>query len=125
MEKHERCTGIIPPVPREAGGFINFDIIEFYPSITENVLRRAFKFARLHTEIQDCEIDTIMHAKRTIVFSNGEPWKKKNNNTGFDITMGSLDGAESCELAVAYMVSLLQSKYEKSIGLYIYIYIYI
>lgn len=32
--------------------------------------------------------------------------------------MGSFDGAESCELVVCYMLSLLQPKYGNSIGLY-------
>jgi hypothetical protein len=32
------------------------------------------------------------------VFNDGEPWKKKDNDNGFGVTMGSLDGAETCEL---------------------------
>ena len=31
--------------------FIQFDIKEFYPSITENVLHQASKFAKQHTNI--------------------------------------------------------------------------
>ena len=59
-----------------------------------------------------------MHTKRTLVFNNGEPWKKKDNGSGFDVTMGSLDGAETCELVVCYMLSLLQQRYGNSFGLY-------
>ena len=54
------------------------------------------------------EKDIIIHAKRAIVFNNGEPWEKKDSQTGFDITMGSFDGAESCKIVVAYMLSQLQ-----------------
>ncbi len=64
------------------------------------------------------EMDIIIHAKRTLVFNDGEPWKKKDNDNDFDVTMGSLDGAEGCELVVCYMLSLLQQTYGKSIGLY-------
>ena len=50
-------------------------------------------------------------------FSDGEPIEKDNDG-GFHITMGSFDGAESCELVVCYMLSLLQPKYGNSVGLY-------
>ena len=62
--------------------------------------------------------EIIIHAKWTLIFNAKEPWQKKDNENGFDITMGSFDGAESCELAVCYMLSLLQSKYGSSLGLY-------
>ena len=32
--------------------------------------------------------------------------------------MGSNDGAETCELVVCYLLSILQAKYGKCIGLY-------
>ncbi len=64
------------------------------------------------------EIDIIIHAKRTLVFNDEEPWKKKDNDNGFDVTMCSLERAETCELVVCYMLSPLQQTYGKSIGLY-------
>lgn len=103
---------------KQEGSFINFDIVDFYPSITEQLLLRAIDFANQYTEIQECDKDIIIHAKRTLIFNAKEPWKKKGNESGFDITMGSFDGAESCELVVCYMLSLLQAKYGKSVGLY-------
>ena len=103
---------------KQESSFINFDIIDFYPSITEQLLLRAINFANQYTEIQESDKDIIIHAKRTLIFNAKEPWKKKGNESGFDITMGSFDGAESCELVVCYMLSLLQSKYGNCIGLY-------
>lgn len=104
---------------KQEGNFINFDIVEFYPSITEKLLLKAIEFAKQYDVVQDHEKDIIIHAKRTIVFNGEDPWKKKDSNNGlFDVTMGSFDGAESCELVVCYMLSLLQPKYGKSIGLY-------
>ncbi|KAK3745372.1 hypothetical protein QZH41_001400 [Actinostola sp. cb2023] len=100
------------------GSFINFDIVEFYPSITERLLIKAIDFAKQHTIVTEHEKDVIIHTKRTIVFSNRDLWEKKESSTGFDVTMGSYDGAESCELVVCYMLSLLQTKHGAAIGLY-------
>ena len=102
----------------QKSSFINFDIIDFYPSITESLLLKANNHAKQYTEILDNEIDIIIHAKRTLVFNGGEPWKKKDNDSGFDVTMGCLDGAETCELVVCYILSILQQTYGKSMGLY-------
>ena len=61
----------------------------------------------------------IMQAKETVIFHDGEEWRKKDTDNGlFDITMGSLDGAESCELVVCYLLSQLQNQFGRSIGLY-------
>ena len=79
---------------------------------------KAINHAKQYTEILDNEIDIIIHAKRTLVFIDGEPWKKKGNDSGFDVTMGSLHGAETCELVVCYILSLLQQIHGKSMGLY-------
>ena len=60
------------------------------PSITEELLNKAIEFARQFTEIQDHESDIIVHTKRTVVLSEGEPWKKKDDTgSGFDVTMGN------------------------------------
>ena len=36
----------------------------------------------------------------------------------FDVTMGSYDGAETCELIGAYMLSLTAPKFKNEVGLY-------
>ena len=37
------------------------------------------------------------------------PWKNKDDaGSGFDVTMESFDGAETCELVVCYMLAELQ-----------------
>ena len=36
----------------------------------------------------------------------------------FDDTMGSYDGAETCELIGAYMLSLIAPKFKNEVGLY-------
>ena len=48
-----------------------------------------------------------------------EPWKKKDTDSCFDVTMGSYDGAEVCELVGIYLLSLLANIIDKNnSGLY-------
>ena len=39
-----------------------------------------------------------MHARKSLLFDKNEPWTKKDNANLFDVTMGSFDGVEVCEL---------------------------
>ena len=43
---------------------------------------------------------------------------KKNSNDMFDVTMGSYDGAGTCELIGIYMLLLIASKFKDEVGLY-------
>ena len=52
------------------------------------------------------------------LFSDDCPWEKKSACNQFDVTMGSFDGAETCELVGCYILSLLTEKYGRNIGLY-------
>ena len=75
---------------------ICFDICDFYPSITNTLLQKAFKFASKYSTISKEDIDIITHTKRTTLYKDGQPWEKITSK--FDVTMGSNDGAEICEL---------------------------
>ena len=47
------------------------------------------------------------------------PWVKKNTPGNFNVTMGSYDGAEVCELVGVYILSLLANRVDKEdTGLY-------
>ena len=87
--------------------FISFDVVEFYPAITEDLLGRALDFASNYVTISAADHHVIMHAKQSLLLSNETPWRKKNSNTLFDVTMGSFDGAETCELVGCYLLSQL------------------
>ena len=53
-----------------------------------------------------------------LLFSNNEIWVQ-NDNPDFDVTMGSFDGAEVCELVVLYLLNILKSEFgENNTGLY-------
>ena len=100
--------------------FIKFDICDFYPSISEELLDRALDFAKLHTDISNREIDIIKHARKSLLFSQSTEWIKNNlNNDLFDVKMSSYDWAEVCELVGLYLFSKLQRLLDsKSVGLY-------
>lgn len=96
--------------------FIQFDICEYYASIRENLLEDSLNFAARYVKITREEKKIIHQARKTLLFSNGKPWNKKTNKD-FDVTMGSWDGAEICDLIGLYMLSLM-SNLDAKIGLY-------
>ena len=50
--------------------FIQFDIKEFYPSITEEILEQAISFAKSLTDIDYHKIITIKHSRKSVLFHN-------------------------------------------------------
>ena len=56
--------------------FIQFDIKEFYPSITEEILEEAISYAKSPIDIDDHKIRTIKHCSKSLLFYNNVAWKK-------------------------------------------------
>jgi hypothetical protein len=99
--------------------FTQFDIVEYYPSISEDLLMKSINYAKSLTTVTDEDIHIIMHARKSILFNNEEPWTKKNGNAMFDVTMGSFDGAEICELVGLFILQKLGQKFNSlDLGLY-------
>ena len=104
---------------KERCSFVNFDIVEFYPSISPTLLDKSLTWARQLVTITNDEMDIISNARKSLLFSNGESWKKKNGQGLFDVTMGSFDGTEICELVGMFALATLPCRYRNSnIGLY-------
>ena len=82
---------------------MQYDIEEFYSSISENLLKKAIDYARSFVSISSEEEETIMHCCKSLLFNNSDIWIKKDDNKDFDITMGSFAGAEICELVGLYI----------------------
>ena len=98
--------------------FTVFDIKDFYPSIKETLLLEALAFASSHVQITKRDMDTIRHARKSLLFDDDSTWIKRNGGL-FDVTMGAFDGAEVCELIGTYMLSLVcLTEEKKNIGLY-------
>ena len=99
--------------------FIQFDIKEFYPSITEEILEQAISFAKSLTDIDDHKIRTIKHCRKSVLFHNSVAWKKKTKASCFGVTINSYDGLEVCELVGTFILSGLGSIIgKKNTGLY-------
>ena len=105
-------------IVKRDSAFISFDVAEFYLSITEDLLIRALDFASNYVSISAEERHVIIQAKQSLLFNNETPWQKRNSNTLLDVTMGSYDGAETCELVGCYLLSKLTQIPEIDIGLY-------
>ncbi|MCP3850980.1 MAG: hypothetical protein GY694_12190, partial [Gammaproteobacteria bacterium] len=97
--------------------FINLDIVEFYPSITEELFNNALNFAAKYVPIPESDKQIFHNARKSLLFSDGSMWIKK---TGlFDTTMGAYDGAECCELVGLFLLDKIEKKYPKlNFGLY-------
>ena len=64
------------------------------------------------------DMSIIYNARKSFLFFNDQPWEKKNN-TAFDVTIGSYDGAEICELVGLYILSKLEDIIpQKQLGIY-------
>lgn len=62
---------------KETLSFICFDVCDFYPSINEKLLSKALDYAGKYRPFSTHERDIILHAKRSLLFSNDSPWEKK------------------------------------------------
>ena len=98
--------------------FLSFTIIDFYPSISEDLLNKGLSWATNLVTITDQQIEVIMHARKSLLFNKEKPWIKKGNATSFDVTVGSYDGAEVCELAGLFILNSLEKTFGKKVGLY-------
>ncbi len=98
--------------------FIAFDVVDFYPSISIELLNAALDFASNYDDITEEEREIIIHAKTSCLYNSGDYWGKRTSSDLFDVTMGSFDGAESCELVGCYLLHLITTKHGNNFGLY-------
>ena len=76
----------------------------------------ALEFAAIHTEITDEEKKIFLQCRKSYLCYANSLWVKRGNSS-FDVTMGSFDGAEICDLVGLYLLSQLQNL-GLDIGLY-------
>ena len=99
--------------------FLVFDIEDFYPSITEDLLKKCLRWAKKHTTVTDTEHKAILHSRRSTLHDHKDnTWIKKDARRQFDVSMGAHDGAEVCELVGLYILEKLKTLKIESVGLY-------
>ena len=86
--------------------FIQFDVVNFYGSISKQLLEQTINWASTITDISEKTKEIIFHCRRTFLFYQGEPYVKKNT-PDFDCPMGGFDSAEVCELVGLFILSKL------------------
>ena len=89
--------------------FFQFDIENFYPSINEDLLRKALQWADDYSYISETAKDIIMLARKTFLYDGQYLWSKKDTHS-FDVSIGSYDGAEACEIVGLYLLYKLTEK---------------
>ena len=97
--------------------FLQCDIVDFYPSISEELLEESLNFASRYTYISQQDRKIIHHARKTILVTKDEIWVK--NNDLFDVSMGAFDGAEIADLVGLLLLSKIKETLPKlDFGLY-------
>ena len=86
--------------------FFKLDVVAFYPNISHNLLKKAIDWARNYCTIDEVDEKVFFHCRRTFAFYDGKAWVKQAN-LDFDVPMGSLDGAEICEICGLYLLNKL------------------
>ena len=82
-------------------------------------MQDALEFAKQHVQVSDDDMNVIMHARKSLLFAQGQAWSKKDRGDMFDVTMGAYDGAEACEVVGAYILHKLAVHLDwTSVGLY-------
>ena len=92
---------------------LKLDNVNFYPSISENLWRKALTFGKVYEKIENNEIKIIMNATKSVLYHQQQVWIKTNNHNSsklFDVTMREKHGAEVCELAGLYILNGIKSK---------------
>ena len=98
--------------------FIVFDIVNFYPSITQELLEQALNWASQFTPISNEDKDIIFQARKSLLYFEGSHWTKKSS-PNFNVPMGSYDGAEICDIVGLFLLSELKKlKLNADIGCY-------
>ena len=98
--------------------FTQFDIIDFYPSITKNILIHSINYARKYTEITKEQYEIILACRKTVLKNNRSTWVKTGSEN-FDVHMGGYDSSQIADLVGLYILDTLSRIVNpEQIGLY-------
>ena len=98
--------------------FLKFDLVDFYPRISEKFFTLALNQAREVMDNGDTTTKIIVHACKLLSFCEGTSWIKKPV-VQFNLDMGLLVGAEICKLVRLFLLHQLFSILDKDdVGLY-------
>ena len=90
--------------------FIKADMDSFYPSISEELLNKALTWASTLVDVSEEEKNLFVYTKQSLLWDGKEVWVKKGNSL-FDVTLGSFDGAEICDIVGLFLLSESESNH--------------
>ena len=98
--------------------FIIFDIKNFYPTITPELLEKALKWAEEFIDLTAEEKVIISETRKSLLVMKGSFWSKKQSPE-FDVPMGGFDSAEICDIVGLFLLNELEKlKLNAEFGLY-------
>ena len=97
--------------------FVVCDIVDYYPSITADLLNQALDWASRFVDISADDRALYHHTKNSLLFHQDSTWVKRGG-ANFDIAQGSFDGAESTDLVGLFLLHKLEEVRELNTGLY-------
>ena len=86
--------------------FIQFDIIDFYPSITKNILTDSFNYSRKYIDITNEQYEIILDCRKTVIKTNESIWVKSGLDN-FDVSIGGYDFSQIADLVGLYILNML------------------
>ena len=106
-------------IPDKASySFIQWDIVDFYGSISEQLFTDAVNWASNIVQITQDQRELFFQVRKSFLVYRNELWVKKEN-PDFYVAMGSYDSAEICEFVGLYLLHLVnQANLYLIVGLY-------
>ena len=86
--------------------FINWDIDNFYASITPKLLDQTLDWATTYVGLTAQQRKIVTQSCQSFLYFGGQPWRKKGDDI-FDVGMGAYHGAQVCELVGLFLMSKL------------------
>ena len=59
---------------KRSSSFIKFDIVNFYPSITKELLTKSIHYAKSITTIEKEVVKSVFHAGKSFLFDKNSVW---------------------------------------------------
>ena len=104
---------------KNRAAFVQFDIVDFYPSITEEVFKTVMDFAKTFADTTDSDWHIIKHCRKTLLCNNSEEQWVKNTGDAFDVAMGSLDSAQIADtVGLLILYNITKHTDITNVGLY-------
>ena len=89
--------------------FLIFDIKNFYPTISPELLEKALEWAAEFVDISAKDKEIILESRKSFLVQNGHFWTKRQS-PDFDVLMGGFDSAEICDIVGLFLLSELEEQ---------------